>query len=254
MSLISYFIEKGKTLDVGLAERRSSRVERGRGSGGRQRQARRGERRGTGHSGGAPNQAPPAPVPGGYIGRLGYPPPVPGAYGLPPGHPALSPYGAGGHPGLAPPLPPGSMPGLFPGACHGTLPGASAGVVPSGQELPGRPPPAPHVPGWPSWLPPIRTAPAPNANSAPHGFPGPVPLPPVTREILQSLPPPLQKQIIGERLFPLVARQVPQFAGKLTGMLLELDNGILVDLLHSELRLRQTVGEAQKFLESQLSR
>ena len=41
---------------------------------------------------------------------------------------------------------------------------------------------------------------------------------------LAAAPPEQQKQLLGERLFPLVANVQPDLAGKITGMLLEMDN------------------------------
>ena len=42
--------------------------------------------------------------------------------------------------------------------------------------------------------------------------------------MLAAASPEQQKQMIGERLFPLVASVQPDLAGKITGMLLEIDN------------------------------
>jgi polyadenylate-binding protein len=53
-----------------------------------------------------------------------------------------------------------------------------------------------------------------------------------------------QKQMIGERLFPLVSKAQPQNAGKITGMLLEMDNGELISLLESKKALDDKIAEA----------
>ncbi|WP_411017575.1 hypothetical protein, partial [Salmonella sp. s51090] len=37
-----------------------------------------------------------------------------------------------------------------------------------------------------------------------------------------------QKQMLGERLFPLIQNTIPDLAGKITGMLLEIDNAELL--------------------------
>merc|ERR1719502_2223095 len=50
---------------------------------------------------------------------------------------------------------------------------------------------------------------------------------------LAAAPPEQQKQLLGERLFPLIQNIEPQLAGKITGMLLEMDNGELLNLLES---------------------
>jgi len=47
---------------------------------------------------------------------------------------------------------------------------------------------------------------------------------------LQSVPPPQQKQILGEALFPKIQVLQPELAGKITGMLLEMENQELVNL------------------------
>ena len=43
----------------------------------------------------------------------------------------------------------------------------------------------------------------------------------LTTAMLVAADPEQQKQMLGERLFPLVSRQQPELAGKITGMLLE---------------------------------
>ena len=52
------------------------------------------------------------------------------------------------------------------------------------------------------------------------------------------------KREIGEKLFPEVAKLKPDLAGKITGMLLELENSELMVLLESEAQLKIKVGEA----------
>jgi polyadenylate-binding protein len=61
---------------------------------------------------------------------------------------------------------------------------------------------------------------------------------------------PLQKQMIGEKLFPAISRYQPELAGKITGMMLEMDNSELLMLLESEQALRGKVDEAMRVLES----
>ena len=55
--------------------------------------------------------------------------------------------------------------------------------------------------------------------------------------------------MIGQRLYPLIQLQQPQRAGKITGMLLELDNVVLLNLLESPDALKAKVNEAVQVLE-----
>ncbi|CAE7322953.1 PABPC3 [Symbiodinium natans] len=66
---------------------------------------------------------------------------------------------------------------------------------------------------------------------------------------LDSASPPRQKQLIGERLFPKVFQAQPTVAGKITGMLLELDNHELLSLLASDLELQSRIDEAVAVLQ-----
>merc|ERR1712066_1186031 len=73
---------------------------------------------------------------------------------------------------------------------------------------------------------------------------------PLTAAALAAAPPPVQKQMIGEKLYPAIARFQPELAGKVTGMMLEMDNSELLILLESEQQLRIKVDEALRVLES----
>ncbi|KAK6850715.1 hypothetical protein PG987_000349 [Apiospora arundinis] len=53
-----------------------------------------------------------------------------------------------------------------------------------------------------------------------------------------------QKQMLGEMLFPKIAAIQPDLAGKITGMLLEMDNAELVNLIEDDSALRAKVDEA----------
>lgn len=72
---------------------------------------------------------------------------------------------------------------------------------------------------------------------------------PLTAAALAAAPPSLQKQMLGEKLFPSIQRIQPELAGKITGMMLEMDNTELLILLESEQQLRAKVAEAMRVLE-----
>uniref|UniRef100_A0A3P8ZB50 Polyadenylate-binding protein n=1 Tax=Esox lucius TaxID=8010 RepID=A0A3P8ZB50_ESOLU len=56
---------------------------------------------------------------------------------------------------------------------------------------------------------------------------------PLTASMLASAPLMEQKQLLGERLYPLIQGLHPNLAGKITGMLLEIDNSELLHMLES---------------------
>uniref|UniRef100_A0A669BHV4 Polyadenylate-binding protein n=1 Tax=Oreochromis niloticus TaxID=8128 RepID=A0A669BHV4_ORENI len=57
---------------------------------------------------------------------------------------------------------------------------------------------------------------------------------PLTASVLAAAPPMDQKQLLGERLYPLIHALHPNLAGKITGMLLEIDNSELLHMLESQ--------------------
>merc|ERR1719498_1559375 len=66
---------------------------------------------------------------------------------------------------------------------------------------------------------------------------------PLNAATLAAAPPAVQKQMIGEKLFPLISKINPEMAGKITGMMLEMDNSELLMLIESEQQLRSKVQE-----------
>ncbi|XP_041932997.1 polyadenylate-binding protein 1b [Alosa pseudoharengus] len=73
---------------------------------------------------------------------------------------------------------------------------------------------------------------------------------PLTASMLAAAPPQEQKQMLGERLFPLIQNMHPTLAGKITGMLLEIDNSELLHMLESPESLRSKVDEAVAVLQA----
>jgi len=74
---------------------------------------------------------------------------------------------------------------------------------------------------------------------------------PLTAAALAGASPEQQKNMIGERLYPLVAATEPQLAGKVTGMLLDgMDTGELLHLLESPEDLQSKIREAMDVLDN----
>jgi len=59
-----------------------------------------------------------------------------------------------------------------------------------------------------------------------------------------------QKQMLGERLYPLIANMHPTECGKITGMLLEIDNSELLHMLEHHDSLKLKVDEAVAVLQA----
>ncbi|KAI8967589.1 hypothetical protein BDF20DRAFT_900199 [Mycotypha africana] len=76
---------------------------------------------------------------------------------------------------------------------------------------------------------------------------------PLTAAALAAAPPEAQKQMLGERLYPLITAQQPEYAGKITGMLLEMDNSELLNLLEDNKALDSKINEAMEVLKAHLS-
>ena len=67
--------------------------------------------------------------------------------------------------------------------------------------------------------------------------------------LLAAQTPEQQKQLLGERLYQLISQVQPSNAGKITGMLLEMDNGELLNLLESPEALNAKIVEAVSVLD-----
>ncbi|XP_073464140.1 embryonic polyadenylate-binding protein-like [Aquarana catesbeiana] len=73
---------------------------------------------------------------------------------------------------------------------------------------------------------------------------------PLTATILAGAPPQEQKQMLGERLYPMIHSMHAALAGKITGMLLEIDNTELLHMLESPESLQSKVEEAVAVLQA----
>ncbi|KAM4603196.1 embryonic polyadenylate-binding protein isoform 2-T2 [Discoglossus pictus] len=73
---------------------------------------------------------------------------------------------------------------------------------------------------------------------------------PLTASMLAAALPQEQKQLLGERLYPLIHSMHPGLAGKITGMLLEIDNCELLHMLESPESLHSKVEEAVAVLQA----
>merc|ERR1719409_392411 len=72
---------------------------------------------------------------------------------------------------------------------------------------------------------------------------------PLSAAALAAAPPAMQKQMLGGKIYQQVQKFQPELAGKITGMMLEMDNSELLILLESEVQLKNKVAEAMRVLE-----
>lgn len=112
----------------------------------------------------------------------------------------------------------------------------------SGQDQPNAVPQGPAVAMYrgSAGMPPARNVRHMENHRPPSGPGGPVPAP---------MGPPMNKQVLGEQLFPLVHKYQPTLAGKITGMMLDMDESELILLIESEPELRAKIDEALRVLE-----
>lgn len=74
--------------------------------------------------------------------------------------------------------------------------------------------------------------------------------PPLTTNMLAEADSHNQKQMLGERIFPLIHNMYPELAPKITGMLLEIDNSELLHMLEHHESLKAKVDEALAVLQA----
>ncbi|KAG9095542.1 Protein phosphatase PP2A regulatory subunit B [Ceratobasidium sp. UAMH 11750] len=121
---------------------------------------------------------------------------------------------------------------------------------PPGQQIPGMPVPVPYAGGAPpQGYPPQgygRGAPAaPRASGArPSGASSAAEAAGITPQALASASPMEQKQMLGEMIYLQIHQTEPDLAGKITGMLLEMDNSELLHLLDTPEAMHAKVQEA----------
>jgi len=116
--------------------------------------------------------------------------------------------------------------------------GPMPGMMPPGMQMQGMQPGMQQMPMQMQQMPPQQQAP-PQAAPAEAGL---------TAASLAAAPQHQQKQMLGERLYPLIHAAEPDLAGKITGMLLEMDNSELLLLLDSQDQLSEKIAEAIKVL------
>jgi polyadenylate-binding protein len=208
---------------------------------------------------GQPGMMPPRPRygPNGQVAGIPAPGPYsqvpPQGYGLPPS----------GYPSRGPPRPPVAR-GTGGSPSHSNIPiprpngpppangAASRAPAPPAPSVPGRLPLPAGVPaGRVPQLPPAgyKQSPVPQGRPADTlttvpAAPPPSDLPTITTAQLAAAQPMEQKQMLGEVIYMRIAATQPELAGKITGMLLEMDNLELLHLLESQEALTAKVTEA----------
>ncbi|KIK57761.1 hypothetical protein GYMLUDRAFT_172381 [Collybiopsis luxurians FD-317 M1] len=207
---------------------------------------------------GQPGMMPPRPryPNNGQVAGLPIPAPyqqLPQGYGMP-GYP-----GGGRGAGPRPPAPrgPGSptlQNAAAPRPNGGAPNGAPRAPGPQGQNRPaGAPAPAGRSPqSQPGQVQPgykinpqTRNAPAPAAGPATAADATPL----FNSAVLSNASPMEQKQMLGEHIYMRIAPTQPELAGKITGMLLEMDNVELIQLLESQDAINNKVQEALTVLQ-----
>ncbi|KIY43360.1 polyadenylate binding protein [Fistulina hepatica ATCC 64428] len=204
---------------------------------------------------GQPGMMPPRPrYPGPNNGQVaGMPMPAP--YGQPPQGYGMYPGGGRGGPRAGPP-PVRGGPGSSP--TNPTVPMPRVNGATNGATVPPPAPPsrgaAPPQQVRPSGAPapgaPVPIAQRPVAPAAPKGVPQarPTDVPSINSQSLATASHMEQKQMLGEVIYMRIAPSQPELAGKITGMLLEMDNSELIALVDSPEAMAAKVNEALSVL------
>lgn len=250
VSELHFKVHAGKPLYVGLAEKKEDRNARLAAEALRYKQGGA-MPPGVGMNPGFPAQQMGYPPAGGKgmgkgYGGGGYP------QQMPMGYPGMMMQGGKGAPGMQ--GGPGGYPQMFPAGPRmgpGMQVGPQAQMPMMGkgqmmaQQMPYGSPPRPQMMGPQGGNYPRQQM----QNAAPGSnrpMQGQVPL---NAASLAAAPPNVQKQMIGEKLFLRISTFQPELAGKITGMMLEMDNSELLILLDSDAQLKQKCDEAVKVLE-----
>ena len=70
---------------------------------------------------------------------------------------------------------------------------------------------------------------------------------PLNSNILNNANPQEQKQMLGEKLYPIIQAAQPELAGKITGMLLEMENSEILHMLEDSTSLNSKVSWTDVF-------
>mmetsp|Transcript_43856 Transcript_43856/g.115982 ORF Transcript_43856/g.115982 Transcript_43856/m.115982 type:complete len:149 (+) Transcript_43856:2-448(+) len=139
----------------------------------------------------------------------------------------------------------GPMPQMNPQMMAMMQKGGMMGMMPGGPGMMGQMGKGGPGMGMPSMM--GKGGPMPGMGGPPQQGPAPGGGP-LSASALAAAPPAVQKQMIGEKLYMAVSKMQPELAGKITGMMLEMDNSELLILLDSEAQLKTKVDEALKVI------
>merc|ERR1712139_97960 len=73
---------------------------------------------------------------------------------------------------------------------------------------------------------------------------------PLNAQMLAQARPEEAKQMLGEKLYPIIQSVQPELAGKITGMLLEMENSEILHMLEESTSLNSKVNEAVAVLQA----